>query len=285
VAVWGASRRSSFIALVLVFGLVAPACTAPAPTPTPVVDPTLSPGPTATATDGTTASPTVLPTGTAALPQGSDRVTLNPADFRVGTNHDYWPMQPGSVWTYRETDAEGNVQRVVVEVTGDTRMISGIEAVVVHDQVTEEGELVEDTFDWYAQDRFGNLWYLGEDTKEYEGGEIVSTAGSWEHGVDGAMAGIILPADPRPGMSYRQEFYAGEAEDMAIVLSVEEVLVGHFGPDDVMLRDVVMTRDWTPLDPTVSEYKFYANGVGLVLVIGTSPELSIEELVSFAGPD
>jgi hypothetical protein len=95
---------------------------------------------------------------------------------------------------YRETDAEGTEQRVVVTVTGDTRMVMGIEALAVRDVVTEDGELVEDTFDWYAQDDDGNVWYLGEETKEYEGGEVTTTAGSWEAGVDGALPGVVVPA-------------------------------------------------------------------------------------------
>ena len=77
------------------------------------------------------------------------------------------------------------------------------------------GDYVEVTKDWYAQDSDGNVWYLGEDTKEYENGKVASTAGSWEHGVDGAYAGIIIPADPKPGLEYRQEYYKGEAEDVA----------------------------------------------------------------------
>lgn len=188
-------------------------------------------------------------------------------------------MPVGATWTYTEVDAEGTVQDVVVEVTPDTRAIQGITATVVHDQVTQGGELVEDTFDWYAQDEQGNLWYLGEDTKEYEGGELVSTAGSWEHGVDGAFAGIVLPANPAPGMTYRQEYYAGEAEDNAVILSVTERVAVAFGE----FENVVMTKDTTPLEPDILEYKFYAPGVGLVQVIGVSPAYSREELIEVAG--
>jgi hypothetical protein len=107
---------------------------------------------------------------------------------------------------YRETSIDGTVQRVVVKVTHRTKRIAnGITARVVRDTVTEKGQLVEDTFDWYAQDRRGNVWYLGESTKEYENGKVVSTRGSWEAGVDGARAGIAMPARPRPGLQYRQE--------------------------------------------------------------------------------
>jgi len=138
------------------------------------------------------------------LPQGSDPVELTPADFVDTIDNPFWPMAVGNTWTYRETDAEGVEQRVEVTVTEDTKEILGVSATVVHDVVSEDGELVEDTLDWYAQDVTGNIWYLGEDTKEYEAGEVVSTEGSWTGGVDGAQPGIILPADPRVGMTYRR---------------------------------------------------------------------------------
>ena len=130
------------------------------------------------------------------LPQGSDAVTLEPADFVARIDNPYWPMPPGTRWVYRESDTEGNAQRVKVTVIDRTREIMGIAATVVHDKVTEHGELVENTFDWYAQDACGNVWYMGENTKEYEDGEVVTTAGSWEAGVDGAQPGVIMPADP-----------------------------------------------------------------------------------------
>ncbi len=114
----------------------------------------------------------------------------------------------------------------------------------------------------------GNVWYLGENTKEYENGKVVSTAGSWEAGVDGAQAGVVVPADPQIGMTYRQEYYQGEAEDSAEVLSLSEqaqVPFGHF-------RDVLLTKDSTALQPRVLEYKLYAMGIGPVLVLGVSGE-------------
>jgi hypothetical protein len=148
----------------------------------------------------------MLPTASAAgggcpidLPQGDDPVALDPADFVAEVDNPYWPMAPGTRLVYRESDPRGNAQEVVVTVTDRTKEILGIDATVVHDVVREHGELVENTFDWYAQDVCGNVWYLGEKTKEYENGEVVSTAGSWEAGVDGAMAGVIMPADPQVG--------------------------------------------------------------------------------------
>ena len=103
-------------------------------------------------------------------------------------------MAPGSKWVYRENGA-----RVEVTVTDQKKEILGIQATVVHDVVSEDGELVEDTYDWYAQDKDGAVWYLGEETKEYENGKVKTTAGSWEAGVDGAEAGVIVPAEPRGG--------------------------------------------------------------------------------------
>ena len=212
------------------------------------------------------------------LPQGSEPVKLDPADFRTQIDNPYWPMTPGSVWVYRETDAEGAMMRVEVTVTSKTKRIAnGVEARVVHDLVTEKGHPVENTYDWYAQDSDGNLWYMGEDTKEYENGKVASTAGSWEAGVDGAQPGIALPADPKPGQSYRQEYYAGEAEDNGEIVSLDEqaeVPAGHYQP-------ALMTRDTTPVEPTVLEFKFYARGVGPVLELTASGGSDRDELISY----
>jgi hypothetical protein len=213
--------------------------------------------------------------GTAALPTGSDTISLDPTDFTLDIDNPWWPMQPGARWVYRETDAEGNEQRVTVTVTDETRRVLGIEARVVHDRVTKNGALVEDTYDWYAQDADGNVWYLGEDTKEYEDGEVVSTSGSWEAGVDGAQPGILVPAEPEVGMTYRQEYYAGEAEDAATVLSLDERVETPAGAYD----GVLMTKDYTPLDPRILEYKLYARGVGPVVVLGVSGGIGREELL------
>jgi hypothetical protein len=200
----------------------------------------------------------------------------SPSEFTTRIDNPYWPMSPGTRWVFRETDVEGNEQRVVVEVTRRTRAVMGIEARVVHDRVTEHGRIVEDTYDWYAQDSDGNVWYLGEDTKEFEEGKVVSTAGSWEAGVDGAHPGIAMPAEPEVGMSYRQELYAGKAEDAASVLSVEERAETPAGSFD----DVLMTKDFTPLEPDVLEYKFYARGVGPIAALGVSGGIGREELVA-----
>ena len=214
------------------------------------------------------------------LPQGKERVRLDPARFTTAIDNPWWPMRPGSRWIYRETAPDGTVQRVVVSVLAKTKRIAnGITARVVRDVVTEDGKPVEITDDWYAQDDCGNVWYLGEATTEYENGEPVSTQGSFEAGVDGAQAGVIMPARPKVGMRYRQEYYAGEAEDRAEVVSLREqveVPLGYFRPGRVL-----MTRDLNPLDPKVLEYKFYARGIGLVLAVGVSGGDDREELVRY----
>ncbi len=205
---------------------------------------------------------------------------LVPGDFGSDVQNPYWPLEPGSRWVYREADVEGNAQRVEVTVTDETKTILGIEARVVHDLVTEDGEPVEDTFDWYAVDRSGNVWYLGEDTKELENGKVVSTEGSWEAGVDGAQPGIALPGDPRVGLSYRQEYYEGEAEDAAEVLSVTESVKVPFGS----FGEALQTKDFTPLEPDLVEHKFYAKGVGPVRAVTVSGGSDREELVEFTHP-
>jgi hypothetical protein len=212
----------------------------------------------------------------AELPRGSEPVELDAADFVDRIDNPYWPMAVGSKWVYRETDGEGGEQRVEVTVTDRTKTILGIDATVVRDVVSEDGEVVEDTFDWYAQDEDGNIWYLGEDTKEYEDGKVVSTEGSWEAGVDGAQAGIIVPGKPEVGQAYRQEYYEGEAEDNGEILSLDATAKVPFGSFEGVLK----TKDTDALNPDVVENKYYAKGVGPVLAVTVSGG-DREELLEF----
>jgi hypothetical protein len=213
------------------------------------------------------------------LPQGSEPVELDPADFTTEIDNPYWPMSPGSRWVYRETDEEGAVLRVVVTVTDRTKTIAnGVEARVVRDVVSEDGEPVELTDDWYAQDSAGNIWYLGEDTAEYKDGKVVTREGSFEAGVDGAQPGIIMPADPQPGIAYRQEYYEGEAEDEAKVLSLDAKARVPFGS----FEGVLQTEDTNPLnEPPAVEHKFFARDVGPILAVGISGGGGREELISY----
>lgn len=224
--------------------------------------------------DGTGASPA------SSLPEGSEHVELDPSELTTEVDNPWWPMAPGSRWTYAETNIDGDREKVVVEVTERTKTIAnGVEAVVVRDTVTDaDGEPLEVTDDWYAQDADGNIWYLGEDTSEYKNGKPVNSAGSFEAGVDGAEAGIIMPADPRPGIEFRQEYYEGEAEDRAAIVTVgEEMVEVPAGFYD----DVVMTRDLVPLEPKVQELKFYARDVGPVLTVHTDGDGGRGTLISY----
>ncbi|HSI80604.1 MAG TPA: hypothetical protein VK919_08140 [Solirubrobacterales bacterium] len=215
--------------------------------------------------------------GEPALPRGDEPVELDPTDFSVAIDNPYWPMTPGTRWVYREVEGDA-VMRVEVTVTARTKMTAaGIPARVVRDVVTERGTKVEVTDDWYAQDSDGNVWYLGEDTAEYEDGKPTTTAGSFEAGVDGAEAGIAMPADPRVGLRYRQEYYEGEAEDEATVLSLDERVEVPFD----RYTGVLMTKDLDPLEPAVNEHKFYARGVGPVLTLNLSGGVGREELVDY----
>ena len=153
---------------------------------------------------------------------GSYHPEIKPEDFVAAIDHPYLPLRPARPWVYEGDGDEGEPERVEVVVTSERREVMGVSTVVVRDTVTIDGELVEDTFDWFAQDRDGNVWYFGEDVKDYEDGKLVSTAGSWEAGVDGALPGIVMPAEPAVGDAYRQEYLAGEAEDMAEVLATDE---------------------------------------------------------------
>jgi hypothetical protein len=207
-------------------------------------------------------------------------VALSAADVTADITNRYWPMRPGDRWVYDSSDADGALQQVEVTVLDETYTVAaGIEARVVHDVVTEGGVLVEDTRDYYGQDAAGNVWYLGEHTTEYPPGEPPSTAGSWEDGVDGAQPGIAVPADPRPGLAYRQELLAGEAEDRAVVLSTDEKVQTPTGT----YTGALLTRETTPLEPDVAELKFYVPGVGQVLSLQTSGGSEREALVAVSG--
>lgn len=211
------------------------------------------------------------------LPQGSERVELDPAEFSTTIDNPYWPMAPGTQRKYRELDSDGSIVTVTVTVTSKTKRIAnGVTARIVRDTVRRDGDIIEDTFDWYAQDKAGSIWYLGEDTAEFENGKITSTEGSFEAGVDGALPGIAMPAKPKVGLAYRQEYYKGEAEDNGEVLSISEKVDVEYGHFD----RVVLTKDTITIDPDVLEYKFYARGLGPVLTLDISGGVGREELVS-----
>jgi hypothetical protein len=228
--------------------------------------------------DTNTARPPVLESRPAEskLPTGADPVNLDPANFSADITNQYWPMKPGTRWTYRSVDADGEVEDIVIVATTATkRLANGVTARVVRDTARTDGELVEDTLDWYAQDADGNVWYMGEETAEYENGKVVSREGSWEAGADGAQPGILLPAQPQVGQKYRQEYKKGEAEDNGEVLATTHLVQVETGRH----KNALVTMDSSSIEPTVVEYKFYAPHIGPVLALDISGGASREELV------
>lgn len=206
-----------------------------------------------------------------ALGQAPYDPVIRPGDFVREITNPYLPLRPGTEFVYRS--GKNDVTAVIV--LHRTKQILGVRCVVVRDTVRVGGEIEEDTFDYYAQDRAGNVWYFGEDTAEFAGGVPVSTEGAWIAGVEGAKPGIVMPARPAIGVTYRQEFALGEAEDLARVQSLRERVAVPFGT----FRDVLQTFDFTPLDPQAREHKFYAPGVGLVLAVNLETG-EREELIS-----
>ena len=224
---------------------------------------------------------------TAAAPQtklgkgnhsGGGELVVPPFDatqFVSGVDNPYFPLVPGSVLSYSDgTEIEQ------VEVIRGTKKILGVATTIVHDQVFVDGSLTEDTFDWYAQDGDGNVWYFGEDTKELDHGTVVSTEGSWEAGVNGATAGIIMLAEPKVGDSYAQEDAPDVAADKAKVVSLDETVTVAAGT----FTGCIETLERTPLEPNVHEYKYYAPGVGLVLEVASSKGRGRLELTGPVSP-
>jgi hypothetical protein len=179
-----------------------------------------------------------------------------PTEWADSIDNPWLPLVEGARWTYEKKKEDG-VENVVVTVTGKKKIVNDVETTVVSEKVTEDGELVDDTKTWYAQDAEGNVWILGETSEAHEDGKV-ETEG-WEAGVDGAEAGIAMLAEPKVGDTYQQMYYEGEAEDRAEVVSVDETVEGPFGS----WSGVLQTEDTTPLEPEV-EHKFYAEGVGPV---------------------
>lgn len=203
---------------------------------------------------------------------GEYRPNIDPYNFVRVINNRFFKLMPGTTFVYQGATKDG-IERTVVEVTRDNKKVMGVETVVVHDQVWLNDELIEDTYDWYAQDKDDNVWYFGEETKEFEDGEVVSTEGSWQAGVDGAQPGIIMPGDPQVGQTYQQEYYAGVAEDMGEVVALNESVAITYGNFDGCLK----TRDWTPLEEKIDEYKWYCPDVGnLALEVGIYSDERVE---------
>jgi hypothetical protein len=210
------------------------------------------------------------------LPTGAEPVSLDPADFSADITNPYWPMKPGTRWIYRGIEEGESPQDIVTVATTSTKKLAnGITARVVRDTARSEGQIVEDTVDWYAQDSAGNVWYMGEQTAEFENGKVASRAGSWEAGKDGAMPGVMIPAQPQVGQRYRQEYKKGDAEDNGEVLAMNnlvEVKAGQY-------RRTLVTMDTSTIEPDVVEFKFYAPNVGPLLALDIAGGAAREELV------
>jgi hypothetical protein len=209
------------------------------------------------------------------------RPDLPPAeDFVAVIENPYMPFVPGTRTVF-EGVSDGQPERNVVVVTDRTKVILGVTTTVVHDQVfSANGDLAEDTFDWYAQDGFGNVWYFGEDTAEYANGQVTSTKGSWEAGVDGAQPGVVMLAQPAVGESYHQEFLKGEAEDIGTVVALDGSVTVPYGS----LDQILVTEDTTPLEPQILEHKFFAPGIGVVLERVLSGGQEVSRLVAYTPP-
>ncbi len=187
--------------------------------------------------------------------------TVNPGQFNNPQPNPYFPLRPGTVSRYRGTE-DGDKYRERVVVTRRTKVIQGVTTTVVSDILRRaDGSLAEKTRDWYAPDNDGNVWYFGEATATYdEHGHVESREGSWQSGVDGAVAGTIMPANPRPTDAYRQEFYRGHAEDQAWIVQRNASTTVPYGT----LHHLVRSFEWTRLEKKVLSLKSYAPGLGIV---------------------
>jgi hypothetical protein len=264
--------------------IIASALVACSATPSPSSSPpatAAAPSAAVATTGAPTATATPTPRPIARNPAPVDaavayRPSIEPADFSTTIDNPFFPLVPGTIFIY-----EGGDERIEVTVTSDTRMVMGVETVVVRDIVTVGDTVTEDTFDWYAQDRAGNVWYFGEETRSFDGGPAGDPAGdpagSWEAGVDGAQPGIVMLADPRGGDVYRQEFLKGEAEDLALVRRLDGTIKVRAGS----YENALVTEEWTPLEPDAVEYKYYARGIGNVgerLVVGGNDTMDLVEV-------
>lgn len=207
--------------------------------------------------------------------KGAYSPDIQPRNFSATVDNPYFTLVPGTRFVYEAKKAEGT-ERIEVTVLPETKMVMGVETRVVRDQVFLNGSLIEDTLDWYAQDREGNVWYFGEDTAEYEDGVLTSHHGAWEAGVDGALPGIVMKAVPKVGDSYYQEYYAGEAEDRGDVLSVNETVVVPQGT----FVGCVKTKDYTALDLQSLEHKYYCKEIGFTTLEVDITDSERVELIS-----
>jgi len=206
-------------------------------------------------------------------------VTVNPADFVAVIDNPYYPLTPGKVFRYEGESADGHETNIVT-VTSQTYSILGVACTVVEDTVLVNGDLTEATTDWFAQDKDGTVWYMGEASRSFEDGRLVSTEGSWEAGKRGALPGVIMFGDPQPDGPYRQEFESGVAEDRGQITRTDAKVTVPFGT----FTHCIETEEWSDLEPGIVEYKFYAKNVGVVRSVSVVGEEDDSKLVSVTGP-
>jgi hypothetical protein len=193
----------------------------------------------------------------------NETADINPEDFTVKIDNRFFPLPPGVTFIYKG-NREGRKQRDEFTITDRTIVIAGVTCRVVHDKVFERGILRENTFDYFAQDRDGNVWYFGEDTEELDKkGRVVSTEGTWRAGVNGAQPGVIMEAHPRVNDHYFQEQAAPLAQDEAVVLKLHETVAVPLAK----FTNCLETKEFTQLEPGNVEHKFYAPGIGFVLSV------------------
>jgi hypothetical protein len=204
---------------------------------------------------------------------------FDPTNFVPVVDNPYFPLPVGRTLVY-EGIKDGQTQIDTVTVTGETKIILGVVATVVSDVATHDGAVLEKTSDWYAQDRQGNVWYLGEDTVAYLANGKADTSGSWQAGVHGALPGIIMEADPQIPDAYRQEYLAGQAEDTAWVVGVGGTITVPYGK----VRNTLTTLEATRLEPGAYDQKVYAAGIGIVLEQALTGTPEVAQLVSITGP-
>jgi hypothetical protein len=203
---------------------------------------------------------TTATAGSAGVP-GSSAGVVDPARFQHSAANSFFPLNPGHV-TVLDGESDGEKFREVVTVSSRTKTITGVETTVVDDVARRpDGSVSEKTQDWYATDDTGQVWYFGEDTATYDAsGHVVSREGSWEAGVDGAVAGIIMPSEPAISNAFRQEFLRGSAEEQAWIVQHKKHVDTRGGRYD----DILRMFEWTRLEPGVMSMKFYAKGIGIV---------------------
>lgn len=207
-------------------------------------------------------------------------VPFDPGDFVATITNPYFPLYPGEVFIYSGVTDEGP-EVLQIYVSHQKKTILGVDCMVVNETVTVDGILVEVSINWYAQDKKGNVWYFGEDSKEYQDGAVIGTEGTWQAGANGAVQGIIMEAHPKIGDIYQQEVAPGVAMDMAQILSKTRSIKVPYGS----FNDCLYIKEWSQLEPGVTEYKYYVRGIGFALgITGENQRLVLRTIFHMPKP-